>query len=85
MDDVTIARTLHIEQKKLYKRLDKLFGTLRRGLESAGLSKRDVGALLSRGDQEIHLGVFPHGEIAGVGPSHPTGGSRDQSGKGVLR
>jgi RNA polymerase sigma factor (sigma-70 family) len=80
-----IARTLHIEQKKLYKRLDKLFGTLRRGLESAGLSKRDVGTLLSRGDQEISLDVFSHGEIAGVGPSHSMGGSRDQSGKGVLQ
>jgi RNA polymerase sigma factor (sigma-70 family) len=80
-----IARTLHIEQKKLYKRLEKLFGTLRRGLESAGVSKRDVGNLLSRGDHEISLGVFGHGEIAGVGPSHTMGGSRDQSGKGVLQ
>jgi RNA polymerase sigma factor for flagellar operon FliA len=80
-----IARTLHIEQKKLYKRLEKLFGTLRRGLESAGVSKRDVGTLLSRADQEISLDVFSHGEIAGVGPSHTMGGSRDQGGKGVLQ
>lgn len=80
-----IARTLHIEQKKLYKRLDKLFLTLRRGLENAGLSKRDVGTLLSRGDQDIHLDVLPKGEKPGPGPSHPTGGTRDRGGKRVLR
>ncbi|HKR66615.1 MAG TPA: sigma-70 family RNA polymerase sigma factor [Thermoanaerobaculia bacterium] len=80
-----IARTLHIEQKKLYKRLDKLFGTLRRGLESAGLSKREVGNLLSRGDQDIHVAAFPRREIPTIGPSHPTGGSREHEGEGMLR
>lgn len=80
-----IARTLHIEQKKLYKRLDKLFLTLRRGLENAGLSQRDVGTLLSRGDQDIHLNVVRKGEIPPPGPSHPTGGTRDRGGKGMLR
>ncbi len=80
-----IARTLRIDQKKLYKRLDKLFLTLRRGLEGAGLSKREVGTLLSRGDQDIHLDVFPKGEIPPPGPSHPTGGTRDRGGKGMLR
>jgi len=80
-----IARTLHIDQKKVYKRLDKLYGTLRRGLESAGLSKRDVGTLLSRGDHEIRLGIFPNREIPPPRPSHPTGGTRDQGGKGMLQ
>jgi RNA polymerase sigma factor for flagellar operon FliA len=80
-----IARTLHIEQKKLYKRLDKLYVTLRRGLESAGLSKGDVGTLLSRGDHEVRLGIFPNREIPPPGPSHPTGGTRDQGGKGMLQ
>lgn len=50
-----IARTLHIEQKKLYKRLDKLFVVLRRGLEQAGVSKAEIAALLTYGDQEIRI------------------------------
>ena len=37
-----IARTLHLDQKKLYKRLDKLFQVLRRELEKAGFSQADV-------------------------------------------
>jgi RNA polymerase sigma factor (sigma-70 family) len=76
-----IARTLHLNQKKLYKRIEKLCASLRQGLEGAGLSKRDIGILLSRGDQEIHLDVFPHGEIPPMGPSHPTGGTRDPGGR----
>jgi DNA-directed RNA polymerase specialized sigma24 family protein len=48
-----IARTLNMDQKKIYKRLDKLFLTLRRGLEKAGVSKSDVADLLCEGDQEI--------------------------------
>jgi RNA polymerase sigma factor (sigma-70 family) len=67
-----IARTLHIEQKKLYKRLEKLFLTLRHGLEKAGVSKSDVAGLLTRGDQELRFGVVP--EIPPRGPSHPPGG-----------
>jgi RNA polymerase sigma factor for flagellar operon FliA len=47
-----IAEILHLDQKKLYKRLDKLFAVLRRALESAGIGRSDVEALL-RGD--IHL------------------------------
>ena len=79
-----IARTLNIEQKKLYKRLDKLFAVLRRGLETAGLSKTDVGALLSRGDQEIHLDIIRKRELTVLSPSHPTSGS-DARGKGMLQ
>lgn len=63
-----IARTLHIEQKKIYKRLDKLFGVLRRGLEEAGVSKSDVAELLTYGDQEMTVGIAP------PGPSHGGGG-----------
>lgn len=53
-----IARVLHLDQKKLYKRLDKLFATLRRALESAGVSRSDVEALLGHGDHDIHLDVL---------------------------
>ena len=63
-----IAQALHIEQKKIYKRLDKLCHTLRKGLERAGVSRSDVAGLLSRGDQEVSVGTIP--EIRPVRPSH---------------
>jgi RNA polymerase sigma factor (sigma-70 family) len=62
-----IARTLHIEQKKIYKRLDKLFGVLRRGLEQAGISKSAVAELLTYGDQEMTVGITPPGPSNGRG------------------
>ena len=74
-----IARTLDIEQKKLYKRLEKLFLAFRRGLEKAGVSKSDVAGLLTRGDQDLRFGVVP--EFRPSRPSHPAGGN----GKGVRR
>lgn len=40
-----IARTLHLDPKKLYKRLDRLVLRLRRELEKAGISKADVTSL----------------------------------------
>lgn len=80
-----IARTLHIEQKKLYKRLDKLFGVLRTTLERAGLTKADIGRLLSRGDQEIHLELASPAGIPGFGHSHEAGGEDVRGGEGRLR
>lgn len=70
-----IAQRLQIEQKKLYKRLDRLFQLMRRALEEAGLGKTEIGTLLTRGDQEIRF-EFPHapGEIHEFRPSHPPGG-----------
>lgn len=53
-----IARTVHIDQKKLYKRLDRLYLELRRGLEKAGVSKDDLATVLCDGDQEISFGIF---------------------------
>jgi DNA-directed RNA polymerase specialized sigma subunit len=67
-----IARVLQTEQKKIYKRLDKLFLTLRRGLERAGVTSSDVATLLDHGDQDLRFGVLP--EISGARPSHPSGG-----------
>jgi RNA polymerase sigma factor (sigma-70 family) len=78
-----IARTLHLEQKKLYKRLEKLFLTLRRGLERAGVSKADVAGLLTRGDQEIRFGILP--EFPSSGPSHSPGDKGDRGRKGRAR
>lgn len=68
-----IARSLHLDQKKLYKRLDRLFGVLRRGLEQAGVTKNDVGDLLCRGDQEIRIRSVTAAEISRTRPSHESG------------
>jgi RNA polymerase sigma factor (sigma-70 family) len=45
-----IARTLHLDAKKLYKRLDRLLLELRRALENAGVHRADIAALLCGGD-----------------------------------
>jgi RNA polymerase sigma factor (sigma-70 family) len=52
-----IARRLHLDQKKIYKRLDKLFAMLRKALEGAGVTKAEIEKLVARGDQEIRLGI----------------------------
>jgi RNA polymerase sigma factor (sigma-70 family) len=81
-----IARRLHIEQKRLYKRLDRLYATLRRALESAGVAKSDVSTLLTRGDTEIHFEFFtPGGEIHPFRPTHPSGGAKVTGGEGAVR
>ena len=73
-----IARALQIDQKKIYKRLDKLFGILRRALEKAGVCKADVDQLLDRGDQEILLDLLNYGGINPPRPSNPVGGGVSQ-------
>ena len=78
-----IARALHIEQKKIYKRLDKLFLKLRRGLERAGVSRSDIASLLSRGDQDLRFRVAP--EFTAPRPSHPSGGEGARGGEGRAR
>jgi RNA polymerase sigma factor (sigma-70 family) len=80
-----IARTLHLDQKKLYKRLERLFGILRGELVSAGVSKEDVAGLLTAGDQEVHLHVIPVGEIHPLGPSHDRGGTKARGREGRMR
>ena len=69
-----IARVLHIEQKKLYKRLDRLFGTLRRELEQSGVRREDVASLLQGGEEGVTL--------AGFGPEiHTSRLSHDRDGE----
>jgi RNA polymerase sigma factor (sigma-70 family) len=74
-----IAKTLHMEQKKIYKRLDKLFGTLRRGLERAGVSSSDVAGLLTRGDQDVRFSVIGS-EIGSSRHSHSSAGGEGARG-----
>jgi RNA polymerase sigma factor (sigma-70 family) len=42
-----IARTLHLEQKPLYRRLDGIYKTLRKDLESRGIRPDEIDELLS--------------------------------------
>jgi RNA polymerase sigma factor (sigma-70 family) len=67
-----IARALNLEQKRLYKRLEKLFGVLRREIERAGVSQSDIASILSHGEDEVHLAPISP-EIRGAGPSHDRG------------
>lgn len=68
-----IARALNLDQKKIYKRLDKLFAILRRALEAANVSRADIDDLLGRGDHEIHLHVLGREENGPFRPSNATG------------
>ena len=79
-----IARQLHLDQKKLYKRLEKLYAILRRALEKGGLSLADIDRLLKGGDQEIHLDLQASEENPDPGPSNQTGEGRVRGRKGKL-
>jgi len=50
-----IARHLHVDPKKTYKRIDKLLGRLRIELERAGVSRADVEEHFAHRDQEIRF------------------------------
>lgn len=81
-----IARRLHVEQKKLYKRLARLFGAMRTDLERAGVGKAVVVTLLSKGDQEINLDLLGNRkEIRPFRPSQDAGGDDARGGEGSLR
>ncbi|HEX2832361.1 MAG TPA: sigma-70 family RNA polymerase sigma factor [Thermoanaerobaculia bacterium] len=77
-----IARTLKLDQKKLYKRLDKLFGRLRGELENAHVTRDDIHRLLIGGDQEIHLDLISGGGIGSSGHSHSSSGEEVRGGEG---
>jgi RNA polymerase sigma factor (sigma-70 family) len=77
-----IAKAVNIDQKKIYKRLDKLMAVLRRDLEAAGVKKEDVDKFLARGDQEIRLNLLSGKESPPSGPSKPSGGDDEGGGDG---
>ncbi|MEO8033285.1 MAG: sigma-70 family RNA polymerase sigma factor [Acidobacteriota bacterium] len=68
-----IATALHIDQKKVYKRLDRLMATLRRALERSGIGKGDIDGLLTGADQELQLTAIQEGKTS-VRPSDSTDG-----------
>jgi RNA polymerase sigma factor (sigma-70 family) len=51
-----ISRTLHIEQKPLYRRLKRTLAMMRSRLESAGVSAADAEEVLSSRDTELDFG-----------------------------
>ena len=59
MTVVDIARILHIEPRKLYKRLEKLFAVLRRSLENAGIDRGMVDDLLRNPAYDFPLESMP--------------------------
>lgn len=80
-----IAERLQIEQKKIYKRLDRLFELMRKELEKAGVQKTMIVALLCRADQELRFAApRGSGEFRAVGPSHSSGGGDErENGRGM--
>lgn len=78
-----IARILHLDQKKIYKRLDKLFLILRKALEAGGVRKSEVETLLGRADQEISLGIIGDRENSPFRPSNSSDGKESRGGEGV--
>jgi RNA polymerase sigma factor for flagellar operon FliA len=68
-----IARALHLDQKKLYKRVQKVMVMLRKAMEANGVSQTDVDKFLERGDREIRLNIFDSEENLNAGPSNDTG------------
>ena len=65
-----IARDFKLDQKKTYKRINRLLNKLRRALERAGISRSIVQDLLTHRDQELSLG----GNLP-AGPSQETNGN----------
>lgn len=80
-----IAERLMIEQKKIYKRLDKLFATMRVALEGAGIERRDIDMLVSGGDQEIQFDFLRAQGNGDGGPSQARDGEVAESDDGRKR
>lgn len=68
-----IARTLSLDMKKLYKRIDKLLVRLRAALEGAGVHRSEIDDLLVHGDHDVSLRLV-RGEKTPNGPSHQSDG-----------
>lgn len=81
-----IAQRLQLDQKKLYKRLDKLYASLRQALEAEGVRKKDVDSLLTKGDNDLRFGPSrPESGNTPFRPSKIAGGEVRGSGKGRMR
>jgi len=64
-----IARALQLDQRKVYKRIERLLVRMRTALQAGGVSRSDIDEILARNDQEIRM---ESGENLAAGPSHRT-------------
>jgi RNA polymerase sigma factor (sigma-70 family) len=64
-----IARALHIHQKPLYRRFEKLLEHLRNALEAAGVDRLEACDMVNRKDVDISLALL--GGTPGAGSSAP--------------
>jgi RNA polymerase sigma factor for flagellar operon FliA len=78
-----IARALQLDQRKVYKRIERLLGRMRNALASGGVSRAEIDEILARNDQEIRM---DSGENLAAGPSHRTSeGIRENGGSRFVR
>lgn len=75
-----IARTLSIDQKKVYKRIEKMLSSMRRALERAGISRSEIGDLLARGDHDVLIAKFEAGKNE-TGHTHLVDGGFETKGR----
>jgi len=57
----TMARLLHVDQKQLYRRIDRLVASLREALLAAGVGMSDIGDMLIHGADALHVDFGPNG------------------------
>lgn len=53
MQVAQIAKALHLDQKPLYRRIDKIFKKVRQTLEEQGIKAEDIRDILGFGEEEI--------------------------------
>jgi RNA polymerase sigma factor for flagellar operon FliA len=70
-----IARSLHLEQKPLYRRLDQLTARLRQEMEARGVRREDVAEVVEWKDVEIRVDYHLEEEIPKSRPSKIEGGA----------
>lgn len=78
-----IARALQLDQRKVYKRIERLLLKMRAALQAGGVSRSDIDEILARNDQEIRM---DSGENLVAGPSHRTSeGIRENGESRIVR
>jgi RNA polymerase sigma factor (sigma-70 family) len=70
MSVAEIARMLHVEQKPLYRRLQRCLRTFRMKLEKAGFSAADAEEIVRSGQGDFDFGFGASGGIDSPGPSN---------------
>lgn len=76
-----IARGTGIDQKKLYKRLEKLLAVLRGGLERSGVDREIIREILVHGGQDVSLASW--NEEGKAKTRHSQGEDGDSRGNGT--